>query len=129
MDLSSISFLKPYIVNQQHYKLAQQGRKPPDRIPEVIKVREHHKRYNNLRASRNLYNTTNCTPEKNFDDKNTTINSSNFPLNYNVTTSQNFSSIPNNPRETFTTTKNLSSTIYSRKLANLESFNRRQRYL
>ena len=66
MDLSSISFLKPYIVNQQHYKLAQQGRKPPDRIPEVIKVREHHKRYNNLRASRNLYNTTNCTPEKNF---------------------------------------------------------------
>ena len=92
-------------------------------MPEVIKVREHHKRYNNLRASRNLYNT-NGTPEKNFDDKNTTINS-NFPLNYKVTTSHNFSTIPNNPRETFTTTKNLSSTIYSRKLANLESFNRR----
>ena len=93
-------------------------------MPEVTKVREHHKRYNNLRASRNLYNT-NGTPEKIFDEKNTTINSSNFPLNYNVTRSNNFSTIPNNPRETFTTTKNMSSTIYSRKLANLESFNRR----
>ena len=123
MDLSSISFLKPHIINQKVYELAQKGGKP-DKMPEVIKARENQKRYNNLRASRNIYNKISTT-ERSFDDKNTTFNSSNLPLNYTVRTSQNFSTIPNNPRETFTTTKNLSSTIYSRKLANLESFNRR----
>ena len=93
-------------------------------MPEVTKVREHHKRYNYLRASRNLYNT-NGTPEIVIDSKNTSVYSSNFPQNYKLATSEHFSTISNDPSETFTASKNLSSTIYSRKLANLESYNRR----
>ena len=53
MDLSSISFLKPHIINEKLYELAQKGSKP-DKKPEVTKTRDNQKRYQHLRASRNL---------------------------------------------------------------------------
>lgn len=132
IDLSNVSFLKPHISNDQVYKMAQSSvSKEHLRVPEHVKNLEQQRRYKRFKGtyeSRNRNShavTTSCFPKK-YNVNNVSFNAS-VENDAQVSLTQRDHTAQHTQANFSAATAPMNTTVFSRKLANLESLRRKQK--